>query len=164
MLYLTDFSTASKRLNFNNVAKSSAEPNSFELCRDAATSRRNPIQETDRFRSVGSGITLLLSVPNGRDIETVWQKSVICYIRAKNISHRGSPHGSMSDILESQKKASPGEVGRPPGPPGDDSAFGRKNPPGWLHAAIFVVVRDICMASESCSLLVVYIQYMQFLF
>ena len=29
------------RLNLNNVAKSSAEPNSFELCRDTATSRRN---------------------------------------------------------------------------------------------------------------------------
>ena len=52
MIYLTDFSTAS-RLNLNNVAKSSAEPNSFELCRDAATSRRNPIQGTVRFRSVG---------------------------------------------------------------------------------------------------------------
>ena len=49
MLYLTDFSTASKILNFNN-----------------------PIQETDRFRSVGSGITLLLSVLKGRDIETIW--------------------------------------------------------------------------------------------
>ena len=77
MIYLTDFSTASKRLNFNN-----------------------PIQETDRFRSVGPGITLPLSVPkmkknqwlfdNGvkrsgelNDIETGWQKSVICYIRAK---------------------------------------------------------------------------------
>ena len=45
MLYLTDFSTASKMLNLNN-----------------------PIQETVRFRSVGSGITLLLSVPKGRDI------------------------------------------------------------------------------------------------
>ena len=63
MLYLTDFYTASKRLNFNN-----------------------PIQETDRFRSVGSGIPLLLSVSKGRDIETVWQKSVICYIRAKNLN------------------------------------------------------------------------------
>ena len=67
MLYLTDFSTASKMLNLNN-----------------------PIQETVRFRSVGSGITLLLSVPkmkksqwlfdNGvqrsgesNDNETVWQ-------------------------------------------------------------------------------------------
>ena len=76
MLYLTDFSTASKRLNFNN-----------------------PIQGTVRFRSVGSGITLLLSVPKMKkslwlfdnvvkrsgeknDIETVWQKSVICYIKA----------------------------------------------------------------------------------
>ena len=49
MQYLTDFSTASERLNFNN-----------------------PIQETDRFRSVGSGITLLLSVLKGRDIETIW--------------------------------------------------------------------------------------------
>ena len=62
MIYLTDFSTASKRLNLNN-----------------------PIQETDRFRSVGPGITLPLSVPKGRDIETGWQKSVICYIRANNI-------------------------------------------------------------------------------
>ena len=60
----------------------------------------NPIQETDRFRSVGPGITLPLSVPKMKksqwlfdsgvqrsgvinDIETVWQKSVICYIRAK---------------------------------------------------------------------------------
>ena len=76
MLYLTDFSTASKMLNLNN-----------------------PIQETVRFRSVGSGITLLLSVPkmkksqwlfdNGvqrsgesNDNETVWQKSVICCTRA----------------------------------------------------------------------------------
>ena len=48
MLYLTDFFTASGRLNLNNVAKSSAEPNSFELCRDAVknvqwtlVSRRN---------------------------------------------------------------------------------------------------------------------------
>ena len=62
MLYLTDFSTASKRLNFNN-----------------------PIQETDRFRSVGSGITLLLSVSKRRDMDTIWQKSVICYIRALRI-------------------------------------------------------------------------------
>ena len=53
MIYLTDFSTASKRLNLNNVAKSSAEPNSFELCRDVVknvqwtlVSRRNPIQGT----------------------------------------------------------------------------------------------------------------------
>ena len=59
MLYLTDFSTASKMLNLNN-----------------------PIQETVRFRSVGSGITLLLSVQNGRGIETVLQKSVIRCIRA----------------------------------------------------------------------------------
>ena len=66
MLYLTDFLTASKRLNFNN-----------------------PILETDRFRSVGSGITLLLSVLKMKksqwlfdnvvkrsgeknDIETIW--------------------------------------------------------------------------------------------
>ena len=66
MLYLTDLFTASKRLNFNN-----------------------PIQETDRFRSVGSGITLLLSVLKMKksqwlfdnvvkrsgeknDIETIW--------------------------------------------------------------------------------------------
>ena len=48
MLYLTDFFTASEILNLNNVAKSSAEPNSFELCRDAVknvqwtlVSRRN---------------------------------------------------------------------------------------------------------------------------
>ena len=78
-----------KRLNLNNVAKSSAEPNSFELCRDVVknvqwtlVSRRNPIQETDRFRSVGSGITLQFSVLKGRDIETIWYNSVICYIRA----------------------------------------------------------------------------------
>ena len=45
MLYLTDFSTASKMLNLNN-----------------------PIQETVRFRSVGAGITILLSVLKGRDI------------------------------------------------------------------------------------------------
>ena len=39
-----------ERLNLNNVAKSSAEPNSFELCRDAVknvqwtlVSRRNPL-------------------------------------------------------------------------------------------------------------------------
>ena len=80
MLYLTDFSTASKMLNLNN-----------------------PIQETVRFRSVGSGITLLLSVPkmkksqwlfdNGvqrsgesNDIETIWQKSVIGYIRALTLN------------------------------------------------------------------------------
>ena len=81
MLYTTDISTAFKKLNFNNVAKSSAEPNLFELCRDAVknvqwtlVSRRNPIQETDRFRSVGLGITLLLIDPKGRDIESVWQK------------------------------------------------------------------------------------------
>ena len=81
MLYTTDISTALKKLNFNNVAKSSAEPNLFELCRDAVknvqwtlVSRRNPIQETDRFRSVGLGITLLLIDPKGRDIESVWQK------------------------------------------------------------------------------------------
>ena len=59
MLYLTDFSTASKMLNLNN-----------------------PIQETVRFRSVGSGIALLLGVPEGRDNETVLQKSVIRCIRA----------------------------------------------------------------------------------
>ena len=59
MLYLTDFSTASKMLNLNN-----------------------PIQETVRFRSVGLSNPLLFSVPKGRDNETVWQKSVICYIRA----------------------------------------------------------------------------------
>ena len=45
MLYLTDFSTASKMLNLNN-----------------------PIQETVRFRSVGSGTVLLSSVPKERDI------------------------------------------------------------------------------------------------
>ena len=59
MLYLTDFSTASKMMNLNN-----------------------PIQETVRFRSVGSGITFLLSVPKGRDICECGKKSVICYIRA----------------------------------------------------------------------------------
>ena len=63
MLYLTDFSTASKMLNLNN-----------------------PIQETVRFRSVGSGITLLLSVPKGRDICECRRKSVICYIRALQIT------------------------------------------------------------------------------
>ena len=63
MLYLTDFSTASKMLNLNN-----------------------PIQETVRFRSVGSGITLLLSVPKGRDICECRKKSVICYIRANDKS------------------------------------------------------------------------------
>ena len=47
--YRTDLSTASERLNLNN-----------------------PIQETDRFRSVGSVITLLFSVLKGRDIETIW--------------------------------------------------------------------------------------------
>ncbi len=47
MLYLADFSTASKRLNLNT-----------------------PIQETDRFRSVGSRIAPLLSVMKGRLIET----------------------------------------------------------------------------------------------
>ena len=94
MIYLTDFSTASKRLNLNNVAKSSAEPNSFELCRDAATSRRNPIQGTwgrdqreqppfsVRFRSVGYRNTLHPSVSKRRDMDTVWQKSVIRCIRA----------------------------------------------------------------------------------
>ena len=61
MLYLTDFLTASKRLNLNN-----------------------PIQETDRFRSVGSEITLLLSVSKRRDMDTIWQKSVICCTRAIN--------------------------------------------------------------------------------
>ncbi len=76
MLYLTDFSTASKSLNFNN-----------------------PIQETDRFHSVGSGITLLLSVLKGRDIETVWQKSVICCTRALRII-RG-----RQQILNSPKAA-----------------------------------------------------------
>ena len=45
----------------------------------------NPIQETVRFRSVGSGITLLLSVPKGRDICECRRKSVICYTRAKRI-------------------------------------------------------------------------------
>ena len=65
MLYTTDISTASKILNFNN-----------------------PIQGTDRFRSVGLGITLLLSVLKGHGIETVWQKSVIYYIRAKNKWHK----------------------------------------------------------------------------
>lgn len=46
MLYLTDFSTASKMLNNNN-----------------------PIQETVRFRSMGSEIALLLSILKGRDNE-----------------------------------------------------------------------------------------------
>ena len=63
MLYLTDFSTASKMLNLNN-----------------------PIQEIVRFRSVGSGITLLLSVPKGRDICECGKKSVIGYIRALTLN------------------------------------------------------------------------------
>ncbi len=63
MLYLTVFSTASKMLNLNN-----------------------PIQETVRFRSVGSGITLLLSVPKGRDICVCGKKSVIGYIRALTLN------------------------------------------------------------------------------
>ena len=88
MLYLTDFSTASKRLNFNN-------PIQETWGRDQ---RKQP-PFSDRFRSVGPEITLPLSVPkmkknqwlfdNGvkrsgelNDIETGWQKSVICYIRA----------------------------------------------------------------------------------
>ena len=45
----------------------------------------NPIQETDRFRSVGSGITPLFSVLKGRDMDTIWQKSVIRCIRAISI-------------------------------------------------------------------------------
>ena len=36
-----------ERLNLNNVAKSSAEPNSFELCRDAAMTRRNTVTQCD---------------------------------------------------------------------------------------------------------------------
>ena len=88
MLYLTDFSTASKRLNFNN-------PIQETWGRD----QREQPQVSDRFRSVGPEITLPLSVPkmkknqwlfdNGvkqsgelNDIETVWQKSVIRCIRA----------------------------------------------------------------------------------
>ena len=74
MIYLTDFSTASKRLNLNNVAKSSAEPNSFELCRDAATSRRNPILSDQRERSVGIAKHLLLSVSKTRHIEKYEQE------------------------------------------------------------------------------------------
>ena len=75
MIYLTDFSTASMRLNLNNVAKSSAEPNSFELCRDVVknvqwtlVSRRNPTQGTQ----CGVNAPLLFSVLKGRDIETIW--------------------------------------------------------------------------------------------
>ena len=60
MIYLTDFSTASKRLNLNN-----------------------PIQGTVRFRSVGHRNTLHSSVSKRRDMGTIWQKSVIRCIRAK---------------------------------------------------------------------------------
>ena len=60
MIYLTDFSTASKRLNLNN-----------------------PIQGTVRFRSVGHRNTLHSSVSKRRDMDTIWQKSVISCIRAK---------------------------------------------------------------------------------
>ena len=37
---------------------------------------------TPIFRSVGSTKPLLPSVLKGRNIEMVWQKSIICYIRA----------------------------------------------------------------------------------
>ena len=79
MLYLTDFSAASKMLNLNN-----------------------PTQETDRFRSVGSAKALQLSVlkmkkiqwlfDNGAqrsgekiDNEKDWQKSVILNTRVNII-------------------------------------------------------------------------------
>ena len=61
MLYLTDFSTASKRLNFNN-------PIQETWGRD----QREQPPFSVRFRSVGSGITLQFSVLKGRDIETIW--------------------------------------------------------------------------------------------
>ena len=103
MLYLTDSSTASKMLNLKNVAKSSAKEACFR-CRDLATSRRNPIQETVRFCSVGPTKTLLLSFPEWRKtrwlsevtqsanenknvIGPIWQKSVILYSRAFNKEH-----------------------------------------------------------------------------
>ena len=44
--------------------------------------RRNPIQGTIRFRSVGYRNTLLSSVSKKRDMDTIWQKSVIRCIRA----------------------------------------------------------------------------------
>ncbi len=48
----------------------------------------NPIQETDRFRSVGSEINPLFSVLKGRDMDTIWQKSVIRCIRTNSICTR----------------------------------------------------------------------------
>ena len=67
MLYLTDFSTASRMLNFNNPTQGCG----------VATIGSNP-----DFCSVGPTKPLLHSVPKGRNIEMGWQKSVICYIRA----------------------------------------------------------------------------------
>ena len=64
MLYLTDFSTASKRLNFNN-----------------------PIQGTVRFRSVGHRNTLHSSVLKGRDIETVGQNQSFVILERNTFTH-----------------------------------------------------------------------------
>ena len=63
------------------------------LCRDAASSRRNPIQETDRFHSVGSGIAILFSVQKMKKSQWLFDNGIqrsgelndiktICYIRA----------------------------------------------------------------------------------
>ena len=48
----------------------------------------NPIQETDRFRCVESGINPLFSVLKGSDMDTIWQKSVIRCIKANSICTR----------------------------------------------------------------------------
>ena len=68
MLGLTEFSTASKRLNLNNPIQ--------------GTRGRDRMGATSDFRSVGSANPLLPSVPKGRDNENGWQKSVILYTRA----------------------------------------------------------------------------------
>ena len=71
MIYLTDFSTASKRLNLNN-------PIQGTWGRD----QREQPPFSVRFRSVGYRNTLHPSVSKRRDMDTVWQKSVIRCIRA----------------------------------------------------------------------------------